>query len=118
MNLRQQKGQALIETIFTSGVTLISFTVMLLMGYRGLVYFTARHSVNDLLFCLSSMKSQTFCESEFNKKTKSFLIFKESSQLKIEKNPRQIAVSFNIQAAGTPALRLERTLLQPLERNL
>ena len=118
MNLREQKGQALIETIFISGVTLISFSVMLLMGYRGLVYFTARHSVNDLLFCLSSLKSQSVCESEFNKKTKAFLIFKESSQLKIDKNSRQVVVSFQIQALGTPAMRLERTLLQPLERNL
>ncbi len=118
MNLREQKGQALIETIFTSGVTLISFSVMLLMGYRGLVYFTARHSVNELLFCLSSLKSQSFCEAEFNKKTKSFLVFKESSKLKIEKNSRQVVVSFQIQATGTPDMRLERTLLQPLERNI
>ncbi len=118
MNLREQKGQALIEAVFTSGVTLVSFTVMLMIGYRGLVYFTARHSVNDLLFCLSSLKPQSVCESEFNKKTKAFLIFKESSNLKIDKNSRKVVVSFQIEAAGTPAMRLERTLLQPLERNL
>ena len=118
MILHEQKGQALIETIFTAAVTLIAFTVMLMMGYRGLVYFTARHSVNDLLFCLSSMQSQRTCESEFKGKIKSFLIFKETSNLKIEKNSQQIFVAFQVQSPGTPPMLLERKLLLPIERNL
>ena len=118
MILRQEKGQALVEMIFTAGITLLSFTVMLMMGYRGLVYFTARHSVNELLFCLSSLKSQSTCEVEFKSKTAKFLIFKETSKLKIYKNPREITVAFQIQAPGTPPMLLKRKLLQPLERNI
>ena len=118
MILQEQKGQALIETLCISGATLLSFSLILMMSYRGLVYFTARHSVNELLFCLSSLKSPTTCEMEFNKKTQSFLLFKESSNLKIKKNKFEILVSFQVQAPGTPSILLERKLLQPFERNL
>ena len=116
--LKEQNGQALIESVVASSLTVFSFSVMLMMGYRGLVYFTARHSVNELLFCLSSLKSQSTCESEFKKKTQSFLLFKESSELNIKKNATSILVSFQVQAPGTPPMILQRKLLQPLERNI
>ncbi len=118
MRAQDQKGQALIETILTSGATFLSFSLILMISYRGLVYFAARHSVNDLLLCMSSIKTQNICEFDFRKKTTSFLLFKESSSLKIEKNEKEILISFQVQAPGTPAMLLERKLLLPMERNL
>ena len=116
--LKDQRGQALIESILTAALTVASFSVLLMMGYRGLVYFTARHSVNELLFCLSSIKPQSACESDFKQKTQAFLIFKESSELTIKKNASGIVVSFQVRAPATPPMLLERKLLQPLERNI
>lgn len=113
-----QKGQALLETMLVAATSFISFIVLILMVYRGLVYFTARHSVNELLFCLASLTPKTQCEQEFQAKIKTFLIFKESSQTEVKKTRSQVSVRFKVFAPGTPALQIERKLLLPLKRNI
>jgi hypothetical protein len=116
--LKPAHGQGTIESLIASGLTILSFSMFLLLGYRGLVYFTARHSINELLFCLSSLKPQADCETEFRHRTQSFLVFKETSLLHVQKNPQEIVVTFDIQAPGTPDMRIQRKLRQPLERNI
>jgi hypothetical protein len=113
-----QKGQSLIEALLASMATLLSFGLVLMMLYRGLVYFTARHCLNELLLCLASMTVQIECEQAFKKRTEAFLIFKENSQVLVRKHKDDIRVAFLIKAPGTPDMELKRKINLPLKRNL
>ncbi len=115
--LRSEKGQTLIEALFAGAAAVLSFGLLLMMLYRGVVYFSARYCVNELLFCLASLSSQNECENEFKSRTKKFLIFKENSKLKIRKTKNEIVVEFLVEAPGTPDMKLQRKLQLPLRRN-
>lgn len=116
--MKNQTGQSVIEALFAGTATVVSMSLLLMMLYRGLVYFTARYCLNDLLFCLTSLSAQATCESEFKAKTKRFLIFSESSNLRVTKNSEEIKVGFFVQSLGTPDMELNRQIKLPLKRNL
>jgi hypothetical protein len=117
MLLKNQKGQTLIEALFAGAAAVLSFGLLLMMLYRGVVYFGARYCINELLFCLSSLTSQGVCESEFKNRTQKLLVFKETSKLEVRKTKSEIWVGFFIEAPGTPAMSLQRKLHLPLKRN-
>lgn len=112
------KGQSLIEALSVGMMTLLAFSITFMILYRALVYFTARHCVNELIFCLSSLQPEAECKNKFTKQKDAFLIFKETSDLKVHKSQKQIIVAFEVSATGTPDLRIERRLRLPLEENI
>lgn len=118
MSLENQKGQSLIEALVTSTTLFLAFFFMMALTYRGLVYFTARHCVNAMLFCLVSLTPEQDCQRKFAEQTKAFLVFKETSNVKVEKSANYKRVIFEVSAPGTPDMRIEREIKLPLKDNL
>jgi hypothetical protein len=118
MSLTNQRGQSLIEAIVTSTTLFLAFFFMTAISYRGLVYFTARHCVNEMLFCLVSLTPEQDCQKKFTEQTKAFLVFKETSKIRVEKSPHFKRVIFEVSAPGTPDMKIEREIKLPLKNNL
>lgn len=115
---QRQDGQAIIEAVTSSLLSLGLFIGLMGLFYRCIVYFTARYHLNSLLLCLASLTPPQLCEIQFQKKVQSLFIFKESSHLRVKNLLNEIQVSFQVEPRGTPSLLLERKLLLPLKRNL
>lgn len=118
MFIKDQKGQSLIEAAMASTVLLLVFTFIMALSYRGIVYFAARHCVNQMLFCLVSLTPEGDCKARFEHQAKSFLVFKETSAVRIEKSFNFKRVIFEVSAPGTPDMRIEREIKLPLKDNL
>jgi hypothetical protein len=112
--MNNQKGQALIEALYAGLITMVSVTLFASALYRGIIYFTARHWVKDLVLCAASLSSKSECIEDFKKKTSGLVIFDRPPEPKINKLNKEIIVSLDVDAIGTTAMTVSRKIKLPL----
>jgi len=71
-NLKNSKGQALIESLALSAAMIAAITVLFGVLYFGFVHVGANYLLHELLIC-EATQGEANCEKTFRQKTQSFL---------------------------------------------
>lgn len=74
MKIHNRKGQALVESMLTLPLLFLALSAILLLGYRGLVFYSVDTALHEALICLDD-DSASACHTQFEKQIKPFLMF-------------------------------------------
>lgn len=69
------KGQALAESLLTLPLLILAFSAILLLGYRGLVFYSADTQLHEALICLDDA-SVAHCKGQLQSQVRQLIIFK------------------------------------------
>jgi hypothetical protein len=69
------KGQALIESLLALPILVLAFAAILLLAYRGLVFYSVDTQLHEALICLDDESART-CIAELEKSIRPLLVFK------------------------------------------
>jgi hypothetical protein len=69
------QGQALLESLLTLPLLILAFSAILLLGYRGLVFYSVDTQLHEALICLDD-QSTSACRADLEKHIRPLLVFK------------------------------------------
>lgn len=75
MKYLDRKGQALIESLLTLPLLILAFSAILLLSYRGLVFYSVDTQLHEALICLDD-DSSFDCRTQLEKSIRPLLVFK------------------------------------------
>lgn len=110
-SLWNQKGQALIESALSLNVLLLAIGAIVLMSYRGALYYFADYQMHEALVCLDD-ESLSRCRQKFEHSLNKVRIgnFKYDFRLRrFGKSGRAI-----LEVKLSPPLKIEKSVSYPL----
>lgn len=84
MKVLNDKGQALAESLLTLPLLILAFSAILLLGYRGLVFYSADTQLHEALICLDDASVAT-CKTELQAQIRRLILFKIPFSVELRK---------------------------------
>ena len=107
MKFLNAKGQALAESLLTLPLLILAFSAILLLGYRGLLFYSVDTQLHEALICLDDESAWT-CKTQLEKQIRSLLVFKIPFSVELRRSGSsargEVRIDFNTlirQSAGT-----------------
>lgn len=111
-----RRGQALIETALSLPLLVLAIAALLILGYRGLVFYMTDYHLHEALVCLDDDTSLK-CKKNLEHTIKSFLLFKEPFHVDLDKSKSsgngQVRIQFSFELVQ-PELFIKKEMKFPL----
>lgn len=104
--LKNNRGQALIETLALSATILGAFSALGALAYLTLIHAGANYLLHELLVCQST-EGKTHCEQEFRQKTAAFLLHGRILRLESSQRRRKARVLLELPMGKTMEIHKE-----------
>ncbi len=113
--LSNQKGQALAEAALSLPLLVIAFSAMLILTYRGALYYFADHQAHEAIICLDDDSVQN-CRGRYERSFKKVIFLGLRYKVKLSRNSQQGQAFFEVDLK--PPLKIEKSISFPLTKNL
>jgi len=106
MKYLNRKGQALVESLLTLPLLILAFSAILLLGYRGLVFYSVDTQLHEALICLDDDSPFT-CRTRLEKSIRPLLVFKIPFSVELRRSGSQargeVRIEFKSLLGKTPS---------------
>ena len=111
------RGQALIESLLTLPLLILAFSAILLLGYRGLVFYSVDTQLHEALICLDDDKVSA-CRAGLEKRISLLLVFKIPFSVELRRSGSsargEVRIDFTSLMKRSPPMIIRKELSFPL----
>lgn len=111
------RGQALIESLLTLPLLILAFSAILLLGYRGLVFYSVDTQLHEALICLDD-DNVSACRADLEKRIQPLLVFKIPFSVELRRSGSsargEVRIDFTPLMKRSPAMIIRKELSFPL----
>jgi hypothetical protein len=112
-----RRGQALVESVLTLPLLILAFSAILLLAYRGLVFYSVDTQLHEALICLDD-ESVSACRSELQTRIKPLLVFKIPFSVELRRSGSlargEVRIEFKDLMKRAPPMIIRKEMSFPL----